>query len=248
MIIRKLTIRKYRGVTERKYSFPRSLAVLPSDAAETVRRAIGIVLKSEELAGPPGTWELEAESEIVSEIVLQNETLLVRVTADPESGKPVWNVTNGQRLVSPTEYFYKIHVPPEEEKANCYLVNRSYREVLESYREPERFLSAKEFTRSTEGIGDTIVFRQVAMAKVRECTEKRSEKMDNLQLFVQLKDFWQTVQRIRDLHHEGWPVFFFAPHPELSIERLKESLTKNYKRQVFFALQAGGGVSGESEK
>ena len=232
MVIRNLTIQNYRGVGELQCTFPRSRVVLEAGISDTVLRAIGIVLKSTELAGPPGTWELEANSAFTSEILLQNRTLYVSVTVDKNNGRPVWRIFDGETPVSPTEYFYKVHVPPAEEKANCYLANRSYREVLESYREPEKYYGTLCFSMETEGIGNTSAFRQATSEAVKACKELNAEKTDNLQLFVRVNTLWQKVQAVRDLHHEGWPVFIYERPPE----EAESKMIKKLRRQVFFVL------------
>lgn len=222
-------IRSYRGVGERDFSFSPSLVVLPPDVAETTLKALGIILGSEELAGPEETWELEAESEIAAEILLQDEKYLVRVEVAPESKTPTRHITNGKREISPTEFFYRIHLPPAEERENCYLANRSYWEVLDSYREPEKYYGAKEFSKATEGIGDTGVFRRQTMALT---SDRDTEKMDNLQLFVKVNTLWQSVQTIRNLHHEEWPVFIILKEKTDNNERRKQ-ISKIAQRQVF---------------
>ena len=235
MIIRKLMIRNYRGVGERKFSFSPSLVVLSPDVAETTLKALGIILGSEELAGPEETWELEAESEIAAEILLQDEKYIVRVKVTPESKTPARHITNGKREISPTEFFHRIHLPTAEERENCYLANRSYREVLDSYREPEKYYREKEFTKATEGIGDTGVFRRQTMALTRA---RETEKMDNLQLFVRVNTLWQCVQKIRDLHHEEWPVFIIAKEKTDNNE-LRKQISKTMQRQVFCSFSGG---------
>ena len=231
MIIQGLTIRNYRGVEEMKLSFPRSV-VLPPESAEAVLKAIGIILNSETVAGAKEEWGLEENSELVSKIDLQDETLYVRVSADRETRAPVWDIANDTGPVSTADYFNKIHIPPAEEKENCYLANRPYREVLDSYREPEKYYSPKEFSRATEGIGNTAVFRQAVLAKIREHKKMGPEKMDNLQLFVKVNTLWQMVQAVRDLHHEGHPVFIFEK-PQGSGGR---QIIKALKQQVFFVF------------
>ena len=103
---------------------------------------------------------------------------------------------------------------------------------MDSYREPEKYYEPKEFFRATEGISDTAVFRHAVSAKIREQRKAGPEKMDNLQLFVKVNTLWQSVQEIRDLHHEEWPLFVITEEKKDDCEFGKR-LSTVVRRQVF---------------
>ena len=227
MIIRRLTIRNYRGVRRESFRFGNSLVVLSPERSKTVTKAIGILLKSEVLAGPPGQWEMEPGSELSAVVAMEEESVVVAAETDSETGEVSWRVTD-QNGIDCTERFYKrIHIPPAEEKASCYLADRQYSEVLDSYMEKNRSPDPNLLPEETEGISNTSLFRQTARETVQECIKS---KPDNIQVFVKVNALWQQVQSIRDLHHENWPTFVLETE-----KGSKESSIREFgkKRQLF---------------
>ena len=231
MFMERLTIRNFRRVKELDLEFRHTLTVLPAQHAEVILKAIGILTKNEALSGPKAAWKLGKRAELALTIRLAEGRFRIACRRDPETERTEWKVEDDLgRAVDSKRFFTRIHEAPAEAEARVFTWEQGYEEVLRSYEEPDRYLTARLFFRKTEGIGTTRLFRM----KLRELRNKglcgadgeveirgpsgtggpgtqsfsgTSAAKRNFELFLRLNALWDGIEKIRDIHHERWPIF-----------------------------------------
>ena len=219
--------------------FGPSPAVLPEKDSETVLKAVGILTKNKVLSGGKEAWKLGKRAFLSLKVLLSDGRRTVTCRQDPETGKTVWKVYDGEgRTVDPNRFFHQIHESPEESKAGCFDPERSYEETLKTYLEPERFFTPRRFFRMTEGIGTTRLFRMKLLNLRNKGPSEKEGTERNFEFFQMLRSLWDEIEEVRDMHHEKWPVFIRAESPEKT-ERILAKWREGNGRQVIVVGKGG---------
>ncbi len=233
MIIERLTIKNYRRVKYLDLRFGPSQAVLPGKDSETVMKAVGILTKNEALSGGKEAWKIGKRAFLSLEILLSDGRRTVTCRQDPETGKTVWKVYDGEgRTVDPNRFFHQIHESPEESRAGCFEPGRSYEDVLKGYLEPERYFTPRQFFKMTEGIGTTRLFRmKLREVRNRGPSEKKGAER-NQEFFRRIRSMWDDIEEVRNMHHERWPLFIWTENPDKA-QGTGEYCPDDLGRQIF---------------
>ncbi len=208
MFIENLSIRNYRGVKRLDFTPPRSPVVLPPDHAKIILTAIGILTKNEALAGAESGFRLRKNTLLCADLRLADGRYTVSFRQDPETMRPLFRVTGPEgEAVDTLRFFYRIHISCAESEARVYDGKKSFQKLLSAYEDPDRFYPPGAFLQMTEGIGATRLFRAKLKAVKDQVASESRDDSGNYDLFLRVNAMWDEIEKIRDLHHERWPVF-----------------------------------------
>ena len=247
MLVKRIHIEDFEEVDHFEASFDPQLAVLSPMIADTVIKAIGVILKSEFLIGHDPV--IKEGTEITAEIEITGTLYYVTATGVPETNSFEYDVKT--RKEGACDDFYEmIHQSPEEESLTRFVYDRKNRfsDRLEHYKDTEKYYPERSFSELTDGIGDTRVFRVSLKNHIKEINtfDRNLLSMSDAVIyeflsFIHLNRFWQNIESIRDFNHIFWPLFVFDltertdEAEQLAVAEYLKNAGSSLERQIFLS-------------
>ncbi len=169
MIIRSITICDFADIGYLKETFDSRLIRLTMPEADTVMKAIAVILKSAAVKGFMGQLRIRPGTSISAEICVNGEVLHVNARGDPYGDRFDYTVRDSSGR--PVPGFYEaIHVNEEEDMLSWFSCDPGalYSQRLRQYRQADRYYQEETFSRMTEGTGCTRTFRALLNRYIKD--------------------------------------------------------------------------------
>ncbi len=160
MIIKKLKIDDFEDVEHLELSFSPQVISLEMPVADTVRKAVAVILKSVRMKDFAGDLCIKPGTSISAEIDINGEEYFVTARGSPETGGFEYDVRD-DRGDHRFDFYDMIHVCEEEDRLSCfhYDEGKPYSRRLKQYKDIEKYYPEGVFSEITDGIGCTRTFR-----------------------------------------------------------------------------------------
>ena len=245
MLVKRIHIEDFEEVDHFEASFDPQLAVLSPKIADTIVKAIGVIMKSEFLIGHDPV--IKEGTEIKAEIEITGTLYYVTATGVPETNSFEYDVkTQGES--SCDDFYDMIHQNAEEESLSRFVYDRRNRfsDRLKHYKDIEDYYPERSFSKLTDGIGDTRMFRISLKnhGKVnfdRDILSLSDAVIYEFLSFIHLNRFWQNIESIRDFNHIFWPLFVFDltertdEAEQLAVAEYLKNAVSSLERQIFLS-------------
>jgi hypothetical protein len=169
MIIRSITICDFADIGYLKATFDSQVIQLTMPEADTVMKAIAVILKSVVVKDFISRIRIRSGTSISAEICVNGEVLYVCARGSPSSGGFDYSVRDGAGR--PVSGFYEaIHVNEEEDLLSWFGFDPDalYSQRLRQYKQADRYYQEETFSRMTEGTGCTRTFRALLNRYIKD--------------------------------------------------------------------------------
>ena len=206
MIIKRITMEDFENIPHFESSFDSRLAVLPLGMENTVLKAIGIILKSDLLAGD----KIYASENMLIQAEISVDECNFMITATKSEDNDGFNiVVEDQYGNTCTDFYDVISQSTEEENLSYFAFDQKnlFSERYKQYKDTEKYYSKDSFSKLTNGIGNTRLFRSCLSSHIKEYNESNTDN----------ENCWQSVIK------ESGEVVLNRPSPCLDRNDLSES-------------------------
>ena len=206
MVIKRITIEDFENIPHFESSFDSRLAVLPPGIENTVLKAIGIILKSDLLAGDK---IYASEKTLIQAEIAVDECNFI-ITATKSEGNNGFNIAVEDQYGNTCTDFYDVISQSTEEENLSYFAfdpKNLFSERYKQYKDTEKYYSKDSFSKLTNGIGNTRLFRSCLSSHIKEYNESNKDK----------ENFYQSVIK------ESGEVVLNSPSSCLDGNDLRES-------------------------
>ncbi len=183
MVIKRIRIDDFENIPHLESSFDSRLAVLPPGIEYTVLKAIGIILKSDLLAGDK--IYASEKTLIQAEIAVDECNFIITATKQNDNdGFTI--VVEDQFGNTCTDFYDVISQSTEEENLSYFALDRKnlFSERYKHYKDTEKYYSKGSFSKLTNGIGNTRLFRSCLSCHIKEYNESNKDNEYCWQSFI----------------------------------------------------------------
>ena len=169
MIIKKLKIDDFESIGHLELSFDSQIVSLEMPEADTVLKAVAVILKSVRMRDFEEDLCISLGTSISAEIGINGAMFLVTARGHPETACFDYDVRDDSG--NPRYDFYEmIRVCEEEDRLSCFQYDerKPYSRRLKQYKESDKYYSGSVFSEITDGIGCTRTFRAVLNKYIRD--------------------------------------------------------------------------------
>ena len=180
MVIKRIRIDDFENIPHFESTFDSRLAVLPPGIEYTLLKAIGIILKSDLLAGDK--IYASEKTLIQAEIAVDECNFIITATKQNDNdGFTI--VVEDQFGNTCTDFYDVISQSTEEENLSYFALDRKnlFSERYKHYKDTEKYYSKGSFSKLTNGIGNTRLFRSCLSNHIKEYNESNKDNENNWQ-------------------------------------------------------------------
>ncbi len=186
MIIKKLKIDEFEGIGHLELSFDSQLISLEMPEADSVLKAVAVILKSVRMEDFAVDLCIKPGTSISAEIDINGDEFYVTASGSPETGGFDYDVRDGSG--DPRNDFYEmIHVCEEEDRLFCFQYDEGdpYSRRLKQYKENDKYYPGSVFAEITDGIGCTRTFRALLNEYIKEFKSQCFSIRDDRRIAIQ---------------------------------------------------------------
>lgn len=190
LIVRRIQIEDFENTVRYESSFDSQLVVLSPENAEVIKKALGVVLKSRSLVGE----KVKAAERTIIKVEIEISGKKYFITASGLKNKQGFAYSVKTEDAELREDFYRmIHQSSEEEHLSCFSFSSSDRfsDRFRNYKDAEKYYSKTDFSKQTDGIGNTRAFRSCLNNHIKEWNNRNSGATGSNQ--IRIKENGETV-------------------------------------------------------
>ncbi len=169
MIIKKLKIDDFEDIGHLELSFDSQVVSLEMPKADTVLKAVAVILKSVRMEDFAEDLCIRSGTSISAEIDIIGAGFFVTARGSPETGGFDHDVRDSSGNCR-SDFYEMIHVCEEEDRLSCFQYDEKepYSRRLKQYKETDKYYPEGVFSEITDGIGCTRTFRALLNGFIRE--------------------------------------------------------------------------------
>ena len=169
LVIKSLTIKDFEDISFFEASFDPDYVMLDMPEAETVAKAVSVILKSVRMQNFSDELHITTGTFMSAEVDINGETFFVTAKGCPEKKGFTYEVKGFDGRIC-RDFYNRIYISEEEDRLSwfCYDPKDPYSKRLMHYKDPEKYYPEGDFTGLTDGIGCTRTFRAMLSEHMKE--------------------------------------------------------------------------------